>query len=85
MLDTFEYGAGLVRFGCPLSLLFPGDALCRAARMKSATWKRLAIVGKGQGADSNDWWGRTKLLSLNGLVVQVMNADMEWEAARGAV
>ena len=73
-----EMAGGLVRFGCPVSLLKFGENLRKEAKMKSKVWRGLAKTAAKVNATQSDWWGHVGSMTLDDVTVEVMNNHMRW-------
>lgn len=80
--EMFELGRGLVRFGYPAFRLLPWVELRKKAQIPVQLWGSLETVARQQGADPAHWWGTTQGLGVDSLVVDVMNAAMDWERVK---
>lgn len=84
MRETFQRARGLVRFGCDVRDLLMGEALRRKAGMSASVWRGLAAEGRRQGAKPSDWCGTVAPVPIDDLVVEVMDADFQWQPVTAA-
>lgn len=83
MLETRQYGGGLVRFGYDAAKCLRGEDLCTAARMKPKIWKGLIKVGLEQLADPVNWYGTTDAVVLGDInAIEVMDDSLQWVKVR---
>lgn len=76
--ELFKVGLGLCRFGCHTEKLLHHRAIQREARISEEQWLALEQIGKHQGSNPLDWWGTTKRLPIDLLVIEVMDEEMSW-------
>jgi len=76
--EMYEKAGGLARFGCPVNRLKCGENLRKAAKMKSLMWRQLVKRGIQMRANPSDWWGYVGTMPLDGVIVEIMNPDMQW-------
>lgn len=79
--ETRERGEGLFRFGVDPKMLLSGEALRRAARMSRKVWRQLHNAGLRQNADPAHWLGHVGQMSIDGMVIEVMNDAGHWVPA----
>lgn len=79
--ELYDLAHGIVRFGCPLHMLKHGPDLRKSAKIQGTVWNALASAAKRMGADPAEWWGHVGTMQLDGVVVEVMNADLKWTSS----
>lgn len=80
--EMYEMGRGLVRFGYPTGRLLPWIKLREKAKIPAQLWGPLERAARRQGGNPDDWWGTTKGLHVDSLVVDVMDESMAWQRVR---
>lgn len=66
LIELYQRGGGLVRFGCPVERLKRGEQLRKAANMRSSMWRALVKAAKLDNPNPNDWWGHVGYLEIEG-------------------
>jgi len=79
MQETKTFFNGLVRFGYPPLKLIPWHDLPKLAGITRHVKRGLEKAGRLQGATPHHWMGSFQAISVDDLVIEVMNDQNQWQ------
>ena len=78
MIETYQYGNGLVRFGINAFRLIQSDEIRRVTKMPKEVWRSLCEAGKEQGAKPSEWCCSLEAVEIESLIIEVMDEKFRW-------